>query len=185
MADEFKNLGTPRYLLTQLNNDLAADLLDTIIAEDILLNEKTAERIAYFAQDAAEFYPDLGSSPLPGIPQMRFSQECGVYLPDPNSSAVSVFDPSQITTDIARISKRARRLARELKRRKANGSVNCAPSDTKCLKKVRRAERKRKQKARVKKAATKYTKRFLKDLPANLNRAYFNLYGEYPHKPYR
>jgi hypothetical protein len=187
MADEFKRLSKPEYLLTQLNIDVEKDMRGVLALDKEIILPDTEAKVRALAESAsrsvAELFPP--GSPAPAVPQMRFSGVCGQYVPDPNSSAFNFVNPDDFNKSLEKANNGAKKLARELNRRKQNGFANCAPSDKPCIKKAQKAAKKLKLVKKVKGKISKRVKRIIKELPVHLNKAYFNSYGKYPYRPFR
>ena len=187
MADEFKRLSSPEYLLTQLNIDVERDLRLVLELDKAIILPETQAKVKALAESASKAVAKLfpAGSAAPSVPQMRFGGGCGNYVQDPNSAAFNFINPDDFKKGIDEVNQGAKKLSRELERRQKNGTVTCAPSDTKCLKKAKKAAKKLKLIKSVKGKVNKRISRILKELPVHLNKAYFNSYGKYPHQPFR
>jgi hypothetical protein len=187
MADEFKRLSKPEYLLTQLNIDAQKDIMGVVALDKAFILPDTEAKVRALAESAsrsvAQLFPP--GSPAPAVPQMRFSGACGQYVPDPNSAAFNFINPDDFNKSLEKANNGAKRLSRELNRRKQNGFANCAPSHKPCIKKAQKAAQKLKLVKKVKGKISKRVKRIIKELPVHLNKAYFNSYGKYPYRPFR
>jgi hypothetical protein len=211
MADQITNLSSVDGLLTQLNSDLWGAMRDEVMIANGVIKANVEQRVRQIASttaaEAGALFPDLGKDAIPGVPQMRFTDQCGVYREVPTtvgqlqiSAAVS-----SVTRNLESTTAKLRRVFRETKRRSVQQRNFCLPTDPRCggssfpvipspapksptppkagapaakrpLNKVQR---------RAQTVARKHVRRARRNIPALLNKAYFNLYKKYPQVPFR